>query len=1032
MEDCFELFRNPTSEYRGKPFWAWNGELQKEELLRQIHVMKEMGFGGFFMHSRTGLETEYLGDEWFQLVNLCAKEAKKLGLEAWLYDEDRWPSGTAGGMVTIEEEFRRKYLTLSLESEVTETADIIGVYEGIVQERRLIGEYKRIDVPLNQTPKSGMVYMVVRKAMMKPGSFYNGYTDVDRLNIAATRRFLELTHERYKKYCLDEPDQDIAGIFTDEPNRGMVFSDFSDSGEELKWSVPWTTTLFDRFEKEYGYDILEHLPELFLIPEKCEVSKIKWQYMELLQCMFLDNFAKPVYEWGEKNKLKITGHVLHEDRLIAQTIPCGSIMRYYEWLNCPGIDVLTQYQYVPWVPKLLESAARQNGQSWKLSELYAATGWQMTFQDYKNIGDWQAFFGVNLRCLHLSWYTMKGEAKRDYPSSILHQSTWYQEFSAVEDYFSRINVVMTQGKPCCDTLVLQPVESVWSQAHVEWSNGLEEKDTALRDLEEHFRQLFFWICETQTDFDYGDEGIIAEKGAIITREDKVFFQIGECFYKRIIVSGLLTIRLSTVALLKKFQTMGGEIVFFGQPPKYIDCIECSDFGRMFRQAEWMKFTAEAVSHYFSSVPKLVTICENSGAQKDIYIQTRITEQEYFIFILNTNLKKEYQSVRFHINLADYWIQYWDCSTGSRYTLEYKASNQIELDFTPGKEYILYAARQKEEQIPVFQSKKVVTSVPLKEPVEYSINEDNICVLDYASMSFNNELLSEEDEVILLDRKLRDHCKLEYRSGEMIQPWFAKKQKEHSAGILKLSYQFFLNKVVDGDLYLVLEDADKYQIEINGQKNCVKAVKGFWIDICFSKLLIDKNTLRIGLNTIVLSVDYNKEIGLENIYIVGKFGVFFKGQQKLIDELPQSIQFGNLVDQGFPFYSGKIRYNFILPHKAENQRFRIKLNNYGGACVRVYYEDMQQIIGWNTAESLYYSMCGTEEKIDVEVVLNRRNTFGPLHRFPLEQEYCSPESFLPANNENKREYALYPSGLLEVPEVEYLCQKEYSSIRQREK
>ncbi len=62
-------FLNPPSEYRGKPFWAWNGKLEKKELLRQVHVMKEMGFGGFFMHSRTGLETEYLGDEWFELIN---------------------------------------------------------------------------------------------------------------------------------------------------------------------------------------------------------------------------------------------------------------------------------------------------------------------------------------------------------------------------------------------------------------------------------------------------------------------------------------------------------------------------------------------------------------------------------------------------------------------------------------------------------------------------------------------------------------------------------------------------------------------------------------------------------------------------------------------------------------------------------------------------------------------------------------------------------------------------------------------------
>ena len=81
--------RSPEAAYRGKPFWSWNGELEKEELLRQIGYMKEMGFGGFFMHSRTGLITEYLGEEWFRFIRNCARRGAELGMESWIYDEDR-------------------------------------------------------------------------------------------------------------------------------------------------------------------------------------------------------------------------------------------------------------------------------------------------------------------------------------------------------------------------------------------------------------------------------------------------------------------------------------------------------------------------------------------------------------------------------------------------------------------------------------------------------------------------------------------------------------------------------------------------------------------------------------------------------------------------------------------------------------------------------------------------------------------------------------------------------------------------------
>jgi hypothetical protein len=42
-----ELFKNPTSEYRGCPLWSWNNKLDKDQLLRQIDYFHEMGMGGF-------------------------------------------------------------------------------------------------------------------------------------------------------------------------------------------------------------------------------------------------------------------------------------------------------------------------------------------------------------------------------------------------------------------------------------------------------------------------------------------------------------------------------------------------------------------------------------------------------------------------------------------------------------------------------------------------------------------------------------------------------------------------------------------------------------------------------------------------------------------------------------------------------------------------------------------------------------------------------------------------------------------------
>ena len=77
MDKLLKEFKNPPAAYRGKPFWCWNGQLEGEELERQLEVFEKMGMGGAFCHSRVGLRTEYLSDEWFEPVSythLCRRD----------------------------------------------------------------------------------------------------------------------------------------------------------------------------------------------------------------------------------------------------------------------------------------------------------------------------------------------------------------------------------------------------------------------------------------------------------------------------------------------------------------------------------------------------------------------------------------------------------------------------------------------------------------------------------------------------------------------------------------------------------------------------------------------------------------------------------------------------------------------------------------------------------------------------------------------------------------------------------------------
>ncbi len=83
MSRIIEEIRSSADEFSSLPFWSWNDRLEPGELRRQIRDMKRLNMGGFFMHARGGLITEYMSDEWFECINACIDEAEKLGMQSW-------------------------------------------------------------------------------------------------------------------------------------------------------------------------------------------------------------------------------------------------------------------------------------------------------------------------------------------------------------------------------------------------------------------------------------------------------------------------------------------------------------------------------------------------------------------------------------------------------------------------------------------------------------------------------------------------------------------------------------------------------------------------------------------------------------------------------------------------------------------------------------------------------------------------------------------------------------------------------------
>ncbi|MGC9354285.1 MAG: hypothetical protein ACP5D9_10630, partial [Mariniphaga sp.] len=91
------LFADPPSEYRSAPLWDWNDLITEEGIDFQMKEFKKAGIGGVFVHPRPGLITEYLSADWFHLFDYTVQKGKELGMKVWIYDENSYPSGFAGG-----------------------------------------------------------------------------------------------------------------------------------------------------------------------------------------------------------------------------------------------------------------------------------------------------------------------------------------------------------------------------------------------------------------------------------------------------------------------------------------------------------------------------------------------------------------------------------------------------------------------------------------------------------------------------------------------------------------------------------------------------------------------------------------------------------------------------------------------------------------------------------------------------------------------------------------------------------------------
>lgn len=527
MNTLIHALKNLPNEYKPIPFWSWNDRLDPAELCRQIRWMHSQGIGGFFMHARGGLKTEYLSDEWMQAVAVCCEEAKKMQMQPWIYDENGWPSGFAGGKLLEEPENRDMYLQHTIGS-LDPDADVSYCIDG----DELLRTAKEV-------PGSQYLNVYLRRSA----------STADILNPKVVNKFIQSTHEHYKAYFEGSFSEKVAGFFTDEP-------------QYYRADTPYTTVLAEYFLTKYNEDILDRLGLLFV--EKQGYRDFRYRYWLAMQDLMLTGFAKQVYQWCSENGVKLTGHYVEETTLGAQIMCCAGVMPFYEYEHIPGIDWLGKWTDNELSPRQLGSAARQLGKPQTLTETFACCGWNVTPAELKRIAGFQYACGVNMMCHHLLPYSEHGQRKRDYPAHFNPINPWVEEhFKDLNDYFSRLGYLLSNGEEPVNVALLHPIRSAYFDYK---RNSLADDGFPGSDMEIPLRNACRTLSSRGIAYHFLDETLLEKHGFT----DGAFIGCGKCRYTYLVLPKLLTMGKHTEKILRHFVKNGGKILLLDEPPAFLE------------------------------------------------------------------------------------------------------------------------------------------------------------------------------------------------------------------------------------------------------------------------------------------------------------------------------------------------------------------------------------------------------------------------------------------------------------------------------
>ncbi len=540
----------PPPEYGPQPYFVLNGAVDATVVRRDLDELNWLGFQAVTVQCGFATPFEYLSPEYFRFFKMLLAEVKKRDMRMWIVDDAGYPSGFAGGKFTTLKPGMRMQALVAAQRIAAKTGDRVkqAVTPATVAVTAVKADGSTVAVPfhggaIDWTAPAGIWQVVVVEHQFKTSptrsdTNTNRVKDTsqsleDYLDPAATKQFLEFTHEQYKREVGDEFGKTILGFRGDEP-------DYSISG------LPWTPALFDRFQNIKGYDVRPYIASFFLREMAPSQKRAKADYWDVFSAMFRDGFFKIQGDWCAANHLEYQVHLNHEEREMELVRSEGDFFRDMRYVQVPGIDAIWHQIWTDTIsdfPRLASSAAHVYGKPRAFTESFAAYRPMPNIEIARYVLNEQFVRGINLVEIMNFPATSAGMSVPAFMTD--------PGFPDLMRYTRRLSYLMSMGRPAAEVALYLPSSSMWLND--------EAADKAFVATE----QL---LSEHQIDFDIVDKNALARE--LIPGAGTLQTLSGNRF-RTVMLPGTSLISEAALDRLHSFAAGGGRVLFLGCTPSLI-------------------------------------------------------------------------------------------------------------------------------------------------------------------------------------------------------------------------------------------------------------------------------------------------------------------------------------------------------------------------------------------------------------------------------------------------------------------------------